>query len=911
MRRQFTVAFGLVGALASTAASALGLGTIRIDSRLNQPFAAEIPLLSVSAEQLETVRVRLADADEFRRLGIERADYLSELRFELLPGAAPVIRISSARPARDPFLTFLLDVRTDNQRVLREYTVLLDPPPDAVSRGTSPRAVAPVAAPTLAPFPPRAEPQPLPRATPAPTAAPTVATAPTPAATPRPAVVVSEGAMLPDAAATDASDRGTRYGPIQPQETLWSIANAVRPESASVNQTLLALYTANPTAFDRGRFDGLLRGVTLTVPPASVITEVDPVTARDRVLALRQAGSGPAAGAAVSRPPAATPMPTPRATPPPTPLPTAEATPAPTALPTRVEEDDVDAVGAVEGDAPPPAEVLEEDAAWTEDETDAGAETGVADLEADAAAATPADSAPVSRPQPPPSGGLLDALMLPLLLVLVAVAGGVAWWWSRRRRDTAAERSSAVAPPRAPVPPKKPAAPAAAAATGAAAATAATAAAADRSAQSLADEAEAAVMAAFAADAGAEGPSADAEAPTDFRFDAAEVETPADADPARELEATQIFQAPLLSTPKAVPDTPEFSSTGQFQVDAVQMDLGNQDPAAEADIHMAYGLYDEAELTLNTALAKDPHRPEWLFKLAEVQFAAGRGLAFAETAERAKPTLAAADWQKLALLGRQIAPENPLFAGADDAAAMAAEVDLSFEEPTPAAEPDRPAASASEGAVPPSLDVAELDVADLGMDAALDSNALEFNLDDFEVEGVPALELPNDVDATRPAPAADGGARDPSPVDDTPAAPAAADPGAMLDFDLELSPMTGPATHETAPPATTDSDPGNRLEFSLEDFDAPPAEAGPSSAGAEAPPEAARGDAIDFKLDSFDLDDSDTISSGDEAATKLDLARAYVDMGDAEMAQALLNEVLSEGSPQQQAEARELIARMA
>jgi pilus assembly protein FimV len=189
MRRQFTVAFGLVGALASMSASALGLGTIRIDSRLNQPFAAEIPLLSVSAEQLETVRVRLADADEFRRLGIERADYLSELRFELLPGAAPVIRVSSARPARDPFLTFLLDVRTDTRRVLREYTVLLDPPPDAVSRGTAPAGPAPITAPAPLPLPPRAEAQPLPT----PTSRPPATPLPVPESTPRPAVVVSEG----------------------------------------------------------------------------------------------------------------------------------------------------------------------------------------------------------------------------------------------------------------------------------------------------------------------------------------------------------------------------------------------------------------------------------------------------------------------------------------------------------------------------------------------------------------------------------------------------------------------------------------------------------------------------------------------------------------------------------------------
>jgi pilus assembly protein FimV len=132
----------------------------------------------------------------------------------------------------------------------------------------------------------------------------------------------------------------------------------------------------------------------------------------------------------------------------------------------------------------------------------------------------------------------------------------------------------------------------------------------------------------------------------------------------------------------------------------------------------------------------------------------------------------------------------------------------------------------------------------------------------------------------------------------------------MLDFDLELSPVSSPAGSGPAAPEAAEPDPGNRLEFSLDDFDMPAAETAPAVAAPGPASSADRGEAIDFKLDSFDLDDSDTISSGDEAATKLDLARAYVDMGDTDMAQALLNEVLSEGSAQQQAEARELIARM-
>lgn len=904
MRRQFIVAFGLVGAFVATTAHALGLGTIRIDSGLNQPFAAQIPLLSVRADQLETVRVRLADPEEFRRLGIERADFLSDLRFELVAGASPVIRISSGRPARDPFLTFLLDVRTDNQRVLREYTVLLDPPAEAVSRGTV-TAQTPVAGPTQEPFPPpRSEPQPTPRPTQTFSETPPAA----PIATPRPAVVLSTTSepdptpaprqVEPPSRADADADAGSRYGPIQPQETLWSIANAVRPESASVNQTLLALYTANPSAFDRGRFDGLLRGVTLTVPPASVITQVDPVTARDRVLAL-QAGRAPAASPQESVRP--TPRPTLRPTPVATPLPTPTPTPTPTPSPTPVaalappssaddplaasteadpafDRSDRDAFdGGMEGADQRlglDGETLSGDDAFFEEDEVFEEVGGAAELD-ERPAAIPAPAAPVNE-----SGGLLDALLLPLLLVLIAALVVAGWWWSRRRR---AKDPAAIS---APVQRSTPSSKASATTAAPAAATATSPSAAD-----LADEAEAAVMAAFAGGRNeAAVPPADEELESQPDFLEGTAEPEIDADPAQDLESTQIFSAPLTGDRKSFPDTADFSSTGQFQVDAVKMDLGDQDPAAEADIHMAYGLYDEAELSLNKALEASPDRPDWLFKLAEVHFAAGRGLQFVETAERSKPHLSAADWQKLALLGRQIAPENPLFADADDAAAMAADVDLSFDEPV-AAESGQAPASTDKGADLPEL---SLDTPVLDVDTAIDPNSLEFNLDDFQVDEVAASEA--EASASK-SPAEDSGSE------------AASDRGGSVDFDLELSPVmpSSAAVPETEPAPEVDS--ANRLEFSLDDFDAP---ATAEASSTDEPPAAdARGDAIDFELDSFDQDDSDTISSGDEAATKLDLARAYVDMGDKEMAEALLSEVLSDGNAQQQDEARALIARMA
>ena len=112
-----------------SAAHALGLGEIDVNSHLNQRFSAVIPLTSVAPDEAENLLVRVADSDDFSKAGIERTDYLSSLTFQVMTdGKGPRIVISSKKIAREPFLSFLLDVRGSSGRVLREYTVLLDPP---------------------------------------------------------------------------------------------------------------------------------------------------------------------------------------------------------------------------------------------------------------------------------------------------------------------------------------------------------------------------------------------------------------------------------------------------------------------------------------------------------------------------------------------------------------------------------------------------------------------------------------------------------------------------------------------------------------------------------------------------------------------------------------------------------------
>ncbi|GIX21378.1 MAG: hypothetical protein KatS3mg121_0161 [Gammaproteobacteria bacterium] len=131
----------LGAALFAPLARALGLGDIEVYSALNQPLSAEIPLTGVRPGELDNLIVRLASEDAFARAGLDRPYVLSKLRFELAtkPDGRYYIAVRSEEPIREPFLTFLLDVEWPRGRLLREYTLLLDPP---VFAAASPAASA-------------------------------------------------------------------------------------------------------------------------------------------------------------------------------------------------------------------------------------------------------------------------------------------------------------------------------------------------------------------------------------------------------------------------------------------------------------------------------------------------------------------------------------------------------------------------------------------------------------------------------------------------------------------------------------------------------------------------------------------------------------------------------------------------
>ena len=111
------------------AAQALGLGELHSSSQLNQQLNAQIDLLSTNPAEARQLQVKLASPDVFSRVGIDRPAFLNSLTFTpTVQNGKPVIRVTSSAPITEPFLNFLLEVSWPQGQLLKEYTVLLDPP---------------------------------------------------------------------------------------------------------------------------------------------------------------------------------------------------------------------------------------------------------------------------------------------------------------------------------------------------------------------------------------------------------------------------------------------------------------------------------------------------------------------------------------------------------------------------------------------------------------------------------------------------------------------------------------------------------------------------------------------------------------------------------------------------------------
>ena len=205
--------------LAPLGAWALGLGDIELRSALNQPLEADILLVSATSDELEELRATLAAPETFERYGLERPFFLTRFQFEVTRDnmGRDIIHVTSQDSITEPFVRILVEAAWSRGRLLRGYTLLLDPP----------------------------------------VSLPTTQTTPQPQTAPRPVA---------------AENLGT-YGPVSRGETLWGISERFLHASVTMNQMMVVMYEANPEAFN-GNMNILLQGVSVRIPDTAEVRQL-------------------------------------------------------------------------------------------------------------------------------------------------------------------------------------------------------------------------------------------------------------------------------------------------------------------------------------------------------------------------------------------------------------------------------------------------------------------------------------------------------------------------------------------------------------------------------------------------------------------------------------------------------------
>ncbi|MEO7150953.1 MAG: FimV/HubP family polar landmark protein [Burkholderiaceae bacterium] len=271
MKRTSTLAgrFALTGiALAAAClgagnAMALGLGRLSVQSALGESLRAEIDITTMTPEEAASMRVRIATPDAFRAAGVDYNAVLPGTQAVLLrrSDGRPYLRLTSNRPVQEPFVDVILEVTWPSGRLVREYTMLFDPPTLARAPESVPVAPATPARITAAPVPP----------------APALAAAPTPPRTVErrappaplaqaPAPAGADPARPPPA--TGSAGGGADEYRVRPGDSLTRIATRTQRAGVSLDQMLVALFRSNPAAFIESNMNRLRAGAVLSVPSA-------------------------------------------------------------------------------------------------------------------------------------------------------------------------------------------------------------------------------------------------------------------------------------------------------------------------------------------------------------------------------------------------------------------------------------------------------------------------------------------------------------------------------------------------------------------------------------------------------------------------------------------------------------------
>ncbi|VAX08990.1 hypothetical protein MNBD_GAMMA26-2234 [hydrothermal vent metagenome] len=897
MVRKLTLVLVLVVLSLPGSVVALGVGDVHLRSALDQAFDAEIDLLSVKSDELDGVKVQLASPEAFARIGIERPYFLTKLRFKPSLNAAgkAVIHVTSHIAIREPFLNFLIEVNWAKGRLVREYTVLLDPP---VTLKNLPLPVAP---PVIRAQAPVASPL---RSTPS-------------AAASKP---LAEDYPVPDVE-SQASD----YGPVQANETLWRIAMDTRLSGVTVQQMILAIQRNNPHAFYGKNVNNLKQGVILRIPTRE---EIDFISVReaqtqfstqvDEWKGERVSASAAEIGTGVGSVDEEEPI-SDVVAPADDKLELASAT-LEDAVATGADEAETRAVARLENslelareenesakqeqaelseqvselesqlaDIERMLELRNDQLARIQAETAKNAEEGLlSELEAVQSTPTPqmdtAAQPDVAQSSDEDILSFIQEQIKQNLIVIAGVGGALVLLLLLilRRRQLADDDEL-------------------------------------QEGYFVADGTEATEVLGGETGEDTKIPSAD------------------------EMEAS------LLS---------EFSHS---EMDDVQDDTGEVDPVAEADVYIAYGRYQQAEELLRQAMQHNPDKLNSHFKLLEILFTKqdvdGFTALAEELHEKGAETQDAGAWKQAQAMGHSLNPGHALFASAPEADVIA--------EPEPVSEV---VDDGGDFGLPDMDDSAtDFDLnAELGeqdQQPVVDADSLDFNLDlgggqsedeaansdNAEVDAEPFVSETEDLaDAlsnftAEPAQvkADDGleGSTEDKAQDTTAMARELEESLSAFTVDLDADAKGDEDLLGGEVEAASIEVPTLSLD-DLGDLDILEAEAEVEGLGDDVPVIPMEDlDDIDISgVDISDLDDvggaeevlselpelpegsdfevdlmtelSDEVGDADEVGTKLDLARAYVEMGDEEGARNILDEVISDGSDTQKKDGQELLKRL-
>ena len=815
MIQQLSLACAFILLVASGSVFGLGLGKLELGSALNQQFEAEIELTNVGQLTIDEVLPNLASQDDFARVGVERNDILTDLRFKVVANSQGklVLKVTSTRPIIEPFLNFIVEVLWPSGRILREYIVLLDPPVlteagfapikltevirDGGVSSSSSSATQSAAARNAAAFNSN---------------------------------TIDRASIIPDvvesksggdikigrSALQEGADLSEGFGATGRGDTLWSIASKIRPNSTvSVQQTMLALQRANPDAFINSNINLLKAGYVLRIPDAREIREETLATAAQEVRAQNSEFDVYRDNSGVAQLDASQRQSSPSFR---------ERSVRGGELKLLAQDQSIGQRAGSGGDSQITQE-LENNLAVAQEDLDranrANAElnvrvedieqqmdtlTELVKLKEDQLAALRvevqrmqaqesalrADSGALNQPQTPSDDGALlsNPIVLGLLAVLlvVGVAGGLLLM--RRKQQEETEYDEAL-----------------------------------------------------------------------------EEET-------REAAQLDVENLPELDDDDSEFDDPEFDDEDEDDIMPQTADV-----ISEVEIHIAYGRFSQAIIFLQNAIEADPDRVDIQLKLLEVYVQTEDSSAFNQ------------QFDQLKTLGDEVANEQALAMQAkvlDVDASAAASMDATMISADPIV--SRETTTENDDL---SFDLDELDSErdddsfdfeddlDLDLDLDLDDD-LELD-DDFDLDD--DLELDDDFDLD-----------DELELDDN------------LESDVDLGEDLGEDVEVSESLSLED----DALELSPEDSDSDPDEALAAEAALDTDDDndAFEIDLSDLDLDlegeDIDLDDEYELDLEEDIETKLDLARAYIDMGDKEGARGVLQEVSREGNESEIAKAKEL-----